>query len=163
MVVFSVERLIAVYFPLKCNSICTSGKNKSCILFVSLFGIALYSVSLKTTGITEYDSVRRCAPLEVWHMLAKYMTLFHIVITMLIPFIVITVLNALITIKLTAAKTSFIYSRQKNRASEATTTTRSRGVFYSRTSNSEVLETCLVEPYSSSRVNNIPVLGKCKS
>ena len=101
MVVFSVERLIAVYFPIKNHLIYSSNRKKFSVCFVIVFSLAIYSFNLVTTGSEpSLHSINECVPLEDWLILTKYMTLADTAITMLIPFVSISIINTAIGIRL---------------------------------------------------------------
>ena len=112
MVIFSIERAIAVYFPLKCRTVCSSTNNRLGVLCISLLGSIIYSVNLSKTALETRDNSNsnatnvttgketKCETTDSFF--AKYMTFVDIIITMMIPFILICVLNALIAAKLSS-------------------------------------------------------------
>jgi len=75
VVVFSIERLVAVYFPMKLTAIFTPRIKKMSIIMVFVVGLALYFFNLKTTGLIKSNSSYQCAPIDDWMIFTKYMTL----------------------------------------------------------------------------------------
>ena len=101
VVIFSIERLLAVYFPLKSIAFCNTTHNKSSVYMAVFSGLCLYSFNMLATGLKEFDLKSKCVPMDTWLVFARYMTLFDIFITMLVPFLLISIINALIAVRLT--------------------------------------------------------------
>lgn len=97
---FSLERLIAVYFPLKLTSICSKNKTHFTIIFLILFSLVFYSFTFITSGLDLHGKETNCVTLEVWFQFVTSMVLIDVGITTMIPFCLITFLNLLIAIKL---------------------------------------------------------------
>ena len=106
IVVFSVERFIAVYFPMSSKLIITSTKKRCSVACLIAISLVIYSLSLFTTSsektslLVQHDSIYECVPLAEWLGFTKYMTLGDTVATIFIPFATISFLNLLIAFKL---------------------------------------------------------------
>ena len=101
MVAFSIERLIAIYFPLKCREICKSSAKKFLTFLIIFSGLLIYSFNLITTGLRAHETVTRCSPYKDWIDFVEYITIADVTFTMIVPFILISILNILIAFKLT--------------------------------------------------------------
>ena len=105
--VFSIERFLAVYFPITSKLIITSTKKKCSVTCLIAATLIIYSLSLFTTGsemtstsTQQDDSIRECVPLTDWLNFTKYVTLTDTVATIFIPFVSISFLNLMIAFKL---------------------------------------------------------------
>ena len=104
---FSIERIIAVYFPMKCRDICTVSAKRTSLATIMVVAIIGYSYNFITTGLKSMDNddssllPRRCSPYNDWIGFVKIMTIADIALTMLIPFLLISIVNLLIALKLT--------------------------------------------------------------
>ena len=86
-----------------CKRICGSRKRKTGVMCVLLFALIFYSYNLAMTGLVENvhtNSASECVPLDKWLFLNKYMTLADTFNTILVPFMLISIVNILIVIKL---------------------------------------------------------------
>ena len=102
VVIFSVERVIAVYFPLRCARICSSTKNKMYAIAVIILGVCIYIYNIRATHLEQFDeSTSKCVPHPNWLDYVKYVALFDILITMIVPFVIICLCNIFIAMKLT--------------------------------------------------------------
>ena len=104
VVFFSVERLVAVYWPMSLNRICTAKAQKTSLTVITLLGCLIYSFNLLSTGLQKSYAGAECVPLDTWLSFAKYMTLLDILATMAFPFVLISIINVLIIFKLTEVK-----------------------------------------------------------
>ena len=113
MVVFSLERFIAVYFPFKRTFFNTALRIKTIILLI-LIGLVLYSINILSTGLSTLNSLPliECVPLNNWLRFAKFITLFDTILTMFIPFTLITALNILIVLKLTGFSLDYLHPKE---------------------------------------------------
>ena len=97
-----MERLIAVHFPLTNQIILSKTKKKCGVTLVIAGSLALYSFNLVTTGSEASVSlIHECVPLEKWIRFTKYMTLVDTVVTIFVPFALISLINLAIGAKLT--------------------------------------------------------------
>ncbi|CAF0746902.1 unnamed protein product, partial [Brachionus calyciflorus] len=130
VVLFSIERVIAVYFPIKRFEICNSNRNKLSVVFLGLISMFLYSYSFVTSDLETYKNKSVCVTLEKWFEFVNYMAFADIFLTMIIPFFLISASNILIVIKLMQIKNPF----QKN---ESNYLKRSVRIDFSSLSNCE--------------------------
>ena len=100
VVLFSLERLVAVYWPMKLNTICTTIRRKLSIVIVMSSGLIIYSFSLFSTGLQNQYSSVECVPLDSWIIFVKYTTLIDIIASMALPFTFILAINIMIIVKL---------------------------------------------------------------
>jgi hypothetical protein len=100
VVAFSLERLIAVYFPLKLTTICSKNKTHAILIGLILFALAFYSFSFFTSGIelNKYES--KCVTFENSFNSVRIMAMTDIVITSISPFFLISIINLLIGFRL---------------------------------------------------------------
>ena len=100
VVLFSIERLIAVYFPIKRFEICNSNRNKSAVFLLAIIATSLYSFSFVTSDLEVHKNKSFCIVKEKWFNLVNYMAFADIFISMIIPFLLISFSNFFIVIKL---------------------------------------------------------------
>ena len=100
---FRIERLVAVFFPLRRSFICSKKINTSCILLLVTFAIAFNSYGFWTSGlgVVEQDDMVVCTTIDKWIHLLKIMALIDTFLTMFLPFLLILSVNMLIIVKLT--------------------------------------------------------------
>jgi hypothetical protein len=106
VVTFSIERLIAIYFPLKCRQLCTTTIKKSFCIGTILASLLIYSFNLVTTELKIHEASTRCAPHKEWIVLVEFITVVDVTFTMIVPFFIIFIINILIAFKLTNLKSS---------------------------------------------------------
>ncbi len=104
MIIFSVERLVAIYAPFKCQQLCTTSIRKffCCSLIIS--SLLIYSFNLITTGLKIHESASRCSPHKDWLIIVELISIIDVTMTMIVPFIIISIINILIALKLTNSK-----------------------------------------------------------
>ena len=104
MIVFSFERLVAIYAPFKCQQLCTTSIKKlfCCTLIIS--SLLIYSFNLITTGLKIHESASRCSPHKDWLIIVELISIIDVTMTMIVPFIIISIINILIALKLTNSK-----------------------------------------------------------
>jgi hypothetical protein len=95
---FSVERVIAVYLPLKCRIICHPTKIKLSVFIIAVIGMLLYSFNLKKISLNNTGTVTVCTSVD--NSFSKTLSIMDIVFTMILPFVIITIINILIVLKL---------------------------------------------------------------
>ena len=103
---FTVERYVAVHYPLRRQSVCTAAKARRVVLSLAGFAALLYSFSFWMYGVIKYDvpvpsgvlhhSV--CGPLLQYVFALTVVYPVDTVITLFLPFVIITVLNLRIAI-----------------------------------------------------------------
>ena len=109
-VAFTVERLIAVQYPLQRPYMCTVRRAKIIISALTVTTLACHVYSLFTAGITDGgpDGKSTCDLLPDYYRFMHVVNLLDTVLTLVIPFILIVVMNTLI------AKNLIVFSRTFN-------------------------------------------------
>ncbi|RMZ95397.1 thyrotropin-releasing hormone receptor [Brachionus plicatilis] len=100
VVLFSLERLIAVCFPLRRYDLCSSFRNKIVIFVLVLFSLLFYSFTIFTSGIETDNGTKACVTKAYWISFVKKFSFIDIWITIIIPFFIILIVNASISVKL---------------------------------------------------------------
>lgn len=97
VVSFTVERFVAVRYPLRRQSMCTVARAKTIIVFLTLLGLVLCSPVLwfSSPRLTSRNSTI-CNLAEDWESWASVFNVADTVLTFVLPFTVIVVLNGLI-------------------------------------------------------------------
>ena len=96
---FTVERYIAVRFPFKRGDMCTVRRARIVVVSLALFAIVAYNFAIWTSGSFLMPSSspiagqRLCYPIDPWRNFLKFSSNIDSIITLLIPFIAIAVLN----------------------------------------------------------------------
>ena len=57
-------------------------------------------MNLITTGLENFETSKKCVPLDTWLNFAAFFTVLDMIVTMLLPFLLISITNTLITVKL---------------------------------------------------------------
>ncbi|KAI5701904.1 hypothetical protein M8J75_014552 [Diaphorina citri] len=103
VVAFTVERFIAVRYPLHRPSMCTVARAKVILISLTLMALALYSPYLFISGpqlshdTRQNSTVMYCGLVEEWTELASLLNHVDFVLTLIVPFTLIVVLNTLIS------------------------------------------------------------------
>lgn len=87
-------------FPLRRYDLCSSFRNKIVILVLVLFSLFFYSFTIFTSDIESENGNRVCVTKESWVNFVKKFSFIDIWMTIIIPFIVILIVNASISVKL---------------------------------------------------------------
>ena len=93
VVAFSIERYIAVCFPLKRQEICTPSRAKLAVLICALLALLIYIISPITYGIQDYNGKPMCLPLPKYNKFSSTFNNIDSVITFILPVILITGCN----------------------------------------------------------------------
>ncbi|XP_045179092.1 neurotensin receptor type 1-like [Mercenaria mercenaria] len=93
---FTCERFLAIYFPLKCKYICNSFRQKVIVVVLTLTAIVLYIFTFWMFEMKQWNSSLKCMFKTEHYKLLNIVVWIDTFLTMVIPFILITVLNALI-------------------------------------------------------------------
>ncbi|XP_060560143.1 thyrotropin-releasing hormone receptor-like [Ruditapes philippinarum] len=93
---FTCERFVAICFPLKGKEMCNMFREKMVVFALTLTSCLIYMFTFWTTGIEEWGELRMCSHKVEYFLFLKVVTWMDTFITMIIPFIVITVVNCLI-------------------------------------------------------------------
>ena len=97
VVAFTVERFVAVRYPLRRQWICTVARAKIILLSVTLVGVVVCSpVLLFSKPQPSYLNVSTCSLAEEWQNWASVHNVVDTVLTFVIPFFLIVILNGLI-------------------------------------------------------------------
>uniref|UniRef100_A0A1B6D8L9 G-protein coupled receptors family 1 profile domain-containing protein n=1 Tax=Clastoptera arizonana TaxID=38151 RepID=A0A1B6D8L9_9HEMI len=103
VVAFTVERFIAVRYPLKRPSMCTVTRAKAVLVVLSIFSFTLCSpyllISAPETRVNpnSNSTVEVCTVVLSWMDVARTLNYVDLVLTLLLPFLLIVVLNTLIS------------------------------------------------------------------
>jgi hypothetical protein len=102
IVEFSIERVIAVYFPIQRNDICSSSRSKFSLSVIFLSAMIIYAMSLVTSGVEYFESeeMDMCMPLNQWEKVSRVMVLYDVIFVIFMPFVIISITNTLIVVKL---------------------------------------------------------------
>lgn len=101
VVAFTVERFIAVRYPLHRPSMCTVWRAKLVIAGLSLSSMVMYSYTMWTAGMVEDgDGGGVCALLKTHAHMQNAMNNIDTFLTLILPFVSVLVLNFLITIQI---------------------------------------------------------------
>lgn len=75
------------------------------------------------TGLETFETKKKCVPRNLWLGFAAYFTVIDMVITMLLPFIIISITNTLITVKLLGVT----YKRRRNKIKQKSSAKKNDG------------------------------------
>jgi hypothetical protein len=110
IVMFTTQRFIIVYFPLKRKDYCTRKINLFVIVVLVLISITIYSFSLVTAGIEQESYLNnetnssivipKCVTLKEWFIRAQKFSLADMFLTIFMPICLIFALNISIMLKL---------------------------------------------------------------
>lgn len=122
VVSFTTERYIAVHFPLRRQGLCTTKRAKIIVSSLALFSLILYSFGIWTSGVLRIPPLPvMCGPLPQYYRLVNIAYNLDTVITLLLPFIAIFVMNVRI-----AFKVARFYKERKHMALRSNFSTRRR-------------------------------------
>jgi len=100
VVCFTVERYVAVNYPLRRLSLCTVTNARRTVVALAAFAGVAYHYAAWTSGVTALwpGGGRICGPLSRYTTVLSAVHVVDTVITLLLPFVVITLLNARIAL-----------------------------------------------------------------
>ena len=128
---FTVERYIAICHPLKRPEMCTTQRAKYVVSSLSALGLIGYGVSLWTSGVKETFPLEEipmpvCEPFGDYFHINRLLIYVDTLVTLLIPFTVILILNIAIThriahfygkkLQMSALQVRFVAGQRENRA-----------------------------------------------
>jgi hypothetical protein len=113
---FTVERYIAICHPFHRPDMCTVHRAKVVVLGLSLLGLVIYACSLWTSGVQIMKQYSVCAPLLVYYSVHMTLTYTDSVLTFLLPFILIFVLNVKIAYTIACFYKNSNFSNDTNEA-----------------------------------------------
>ena len=120
---FTVERFIAVNFPLKRHVMCTVKRAKIVCFLLALFALAFYSYPLWTNVIIDIPNGTACIVFRDYVYVVQILSYIDTIVTLLIPSAAIITLNTLIAIKIYH---TFKHRRTLNAATYSTVVSFSR-------------------------------------
>jgi hypothetical protein len=106
VVLFSIERFFAIYFPLRKDAFFRHSKQKMIVGFMVAFGLCFYSYNLIVTNVERYN--KQCVTSHDFIYFTSLMVVIHVILVMLAPFCIILITNTLIFIKLTRSHLFFV-------------------------------------------------------
>jgi len=97
---FTVERYIAVHYPLHRLSLCTATKARRTVVALAVFAGVAYHYAAWMSGVVELwpGGGRICVPLRHYTPVMSVVYVVDTVVTLLLPFLIITLLNVRIAI-----------------------------------------------------------------
>ncbi|XP_044014639.1 thyrotropin-releasing hormone receptor [Aphidius gifuensis] len=99
VVTFTIERFVAVRYPLKRQSMCTVTRAKILLIILSLFGLIICCPVLWFSSPIKMDiktNTTICILVKEWEKWANIFNVVDTIITFVIPFSIIVILNGLI-------------------------------------------------------------------
>jgi len=96
-VLFTIERFLVVYFPF---SKATVSRKKATIFVIIVISTCFYSFSLITSNLKAFSNKTQCVTLSEWFELTHVFVMFDVTVTMIVPFILISIFNFLIVFRL---------------------------------------------------------------
>lgn len=100
VVAFTVERFIACSYPLRRNSMCTTGRAKVVTVSLSVFAIVVYSYGAWTSGTIFNGRHTECICLPRFQGLVMIFSNIDTFITLVVPVLAIIIMNVKIVYKL---------------------------------------------------------------
>ncbi|XP_026280670.2 uncharacterized protein LOC113208051, partial [Frankliniella occidentalis] len=98
IVAFTVERFIAVQYPLHRPHMCTVARAKAIVACIAVFALVAHIYTLKTRGmVRDKDGYESCDLLEQHQGMMRVINLVDAIITLVVPIILIIVMNTMIT------------------------------------------------------------------
>lgn len=96
IVSFTVERLIAVLFPLQRPYMCTVRRAKIVVVILSVSALCIYMFLLRTVGVVTVDGAKECTVKQEFIYTVSVMNLLDTVLTLIVPFVTLSILNSVI-------------------------------------------------------------------
>lgn len=98
IMVFTIERFVAVRYPLLRQSLCTISRAKFIIVVLTIISLLSYSPCLILTRVMYHEEINKtvCTVDPEWHNVNKIFNMIDAVLTIVIPVLTISILNALI-------------------------------------------------------------------
>lgn len=90
---FTVERYLAVHFPLRRHVLCSKRTARLAVSGLAIASAVLYNFGMWTSGVMAVREFRLCAPLREFVAFLSVADAVDTVITFLLPIVVICVLN----------------------------------------------------------------------
>ncbi|XP_033745053.1 cysteinyl leukotriene receptor 2-like [Pecten maximus] len=99
---FTAERYIAICHPFRSVIVCSRFREKIYVIFLAVIAGVLYNYALWTTSVVEVHGVYRCGHKFKYISLLEKVTWIDTVITMIIPFLLILLMNVKVVCKAAA-------------------------------------------------------------
>jgi hypothetical protein len=120
IVAFTVERFIAVQYPLHRPHMCTVARAKAIICCLVVFALILHTYSFITAGLVkQYDGSEVCHMLEPHRDIMRIMNVVDSMVSLIIPLILITSMNAMIGRNFLKFRRHFKQNPEADASSEA--------------------------------------------
>ncbi len=102
IVTFSIERTMAIYFPLKHKARNTKKEIKKYVKAILLIGVVYNLINILIIGVDHQSNslMKKCAIINNWLYLAEFVIPIDLVLNTVIPILTISILNTLIALKL---------------------------------------------------------------
>lgn len=100
VVVFTAERYVIVYHPLRKDEFCTKRRARTVVSVVVAFALLLYTPTTWTHDVIRFGKLAVCAPLPRHQYLTSAMATVDTLLSCLVPSLLIVVLNGRIIHKL---------------------------------------------------------------
>ena len=120
---FTVERYVIVCHPFKRSKLCTPRRAKMVVIGLSISGLLLYSFAPWTSGTMQLPGGSFCMPLPKYYHLLTICEFVDVLITLIIPFMAIAVLNVRIVIKIHQFRKQMKHVDMKHSLSNTAATT----------------------------------------
>ena len=125
VVAFTVERYIAVCFPIKRSNMCTTFRAKAVVCALLVFAVVLYLNQSWMAGVVMINGKGLCIPLPVFISTVKVFNRVDIVLNLFLPYSTIIILNALILKSVVT-----FYRRRKSMIRTTTTAKRDQTITF---------------------------------
>ena len=99
VVSFTAERYIAVHFPLRRQDLCTTRRAKLVVAGLAAFALLFYTFATWTSGVSVVFLTPVCGPLPRFSRAVHILNNMDTVITLVLPFLAILIMNARIAYK----------------------------------------------------------------
>lgn len=98
IMVFTIERFVAVRYPLLRQSLCTISRAKFIIVILTIISLLSYSPCLILTRVMYHEEINKtvCTVDPEWRNVNKIFNMIDAILTIVIPVFTISILNALI-------------------------------------------------------------------
>ena len=107
VVSFTVERYIAICYPLKRPEMCTVDRARCVVCSLSVFALVSYSCTLKFSGVKRVGQYTLCHSVDEYNAMMRGLTYVDTVVTFIVPFVAIFAFNVRIFHKI-----SYFYSKK---------------------------------------------------
>lgn len=97
IVAFTVERFIAVQYPLHRPHMCTVERAKAIVLCLTIFALLVHCYSFVTAGILDTGEDKICDMRENYRETMRIINIIDSIVTLIIPLVLIIVMNMMIT------------------------------------------------------------------